>query len=248
MLDDLRWLAGPHCQREGVHKGLWPPLAPPRAFIIHPELGKVQRPKVSGGWGLECICACCGHQASVDIVTLGVLFVGVAQEDGVKDGQGGGRSREGSERGGKEVLLFKCVEQSLKIGAGAVGWMAGVGSHHFGGLNRDGARQIGRVGSLPISGDHQLTDDRTHRTVRVGRKARGSGSPSLPPPHLQHEAVDLDVDVLVGLLGVVQLVDFHELLQTLPEVEGEKVEPHKAARIQYELQGIQLDVEVRARD
>lgn len=66
--------------------------------------------------------------------------------------------------------------------------------------------------------------------------------------YLQHQTVHLDVDVLVGLLGVVQLVDFHELLQTLPEVEGEKVEPHQAARVQHELQGIQLDVEVGARD
>lgn len=66
--------------------------------------------------------------------------------------------------------------------------------------------------------------------------------------HLQHQTVHLDVHVLVGLLGVVQLVDFHELLQTLPEVEGEEVEPDQAARIQYELQGIQLDVEVGAGD
>lgn len=54
--------------------------------------------------------------------------------------------------------------------------------------------------------------------------------------------------MLFGFLRVVELVDLHELLQTLPEVEGEEVEPHQAARIQDQLQGIELDVQVGTRD
>lgn len=54
--------------------------------------------------------------------------------------------------------------------------------------------------------------------------------------------------MLVGFLGVVELVDLHELLQTLPEVQGEKVDPDQAARIQDQLQGVELHVEVGTRD
>ncbi len=68
------------------------------------------------------------------------------------------------------------------------------------------------------------------------------------PPHLEHESINLDVNVLVRFLRVAELVDLHELLQTLPEVEGEQVDPHEAARIQNQLQGVQLDVQVRTRD
>lgn len=68
------------------------------------------------------------------------------------------------------------------------------------------------------------------------------------PPYLQHEAVNLDVNMLLGFLRVAELVDLHELLQALPEVEGEQVDPHQAARIQNQLQGVQLDVQVRTRD
>lgn len=126
--------------------------------------------------------------------------------------------------------------------------MAGVGRHHFRGLNRDGARQIGRVGRLPVSGNHKLEEDRTRRSWQYPHECGRPVHLHCLQTYLQHQTVHFDVDVLVGLLEVVQLVDFHELLQTLPEVEGEKVEPHQAARIQYELQGIQLDIEVGARD
>lgn len=68
------------------------------------------------------------------------------------------------------------------------------------------------------------------------------------PAYLEHKAVNLDVNVLVGFLRVTELVDLHELLQTLPEVEGEKVDPHQAARIQNQLEGVELDVQVRTRD
>lgn len=66
--------------------------------------------------------------------------------------------------------------------------------------------------------------------------------------YLQHEAVHLDVNVLFGFLWVAELVDLHELLQALPEVQGEEVDPHQAARIQDQLQGVQLRVQVRTRD
>lgn len=66
--------------------------------------------------------------------------------------------------------------------------------------------------------------------------------------YLEHEAVDFDVNMLVWFLRVVELVDLHELLQTLPEVEGEKIEPHQTARIQNQLQGVQLGVQVGTRD
>lgn len=68
------------------------------------------------------------------------------------------------------------------------------------------------------------------------------------PPYLEHEAVNLDVHMLFGFLRVAELVDLHELLQTLLEVEGEKVDPHQTARIQNQLQGVQLDIQVRAWD
>ena len=68
------------------------------------------------------------------------------------------------------------------------------------------------------------------------------------PLYLEHEAVNLDVNMLVRFLRVVELVDLHELLQTLPEVEGEKVDPHQTARIQNQLQGVQLGIQVGTRD
>ena len=68
------------------------------------------------------------------------------------------------------------------------------------------------------------------------------------PTYLEHEAVNLNVDVLVGFLGVVELVDLHELLQTLPEVQAEEIDPLQAARIQNQLQGVELDVQVGTRD
>lgn len=68
------------------------------------------------------------------------------------------------------------------------------------------------------------------------------------PSYLQHEAVHLDVHMLFRFLRVAELVDLHERLQTLPEVEGEKVDPHQAAGIQNQLQGVQLGVQVRTRD
>lgn len=57
-------------------------------------------------------------------------------------------------------------------------------------------------------------------------------------PHLEHEAINLDVNVLLWFLRVVELIDLHELLQTLFEVKGKEVDPHQAARIQNQLQGI----------
>lgn len=68
------------------------------------------------------------------------------------------------------------------------------------------------------------------------------------PSYLEHEAVNLDVNMLLRFLRVAELVDLHKLLQTLPEVKGEKVDPHQAARIQNQLQGVQLDIQVRTRD
>jgi len=46
--------------------------------------------------------------------------------------------------------------------------------------------------------------------------------------------------MVIGFLRVVELVDLHELLQTLPKVEGKEVEPHQAARIQNQLQSVEL--------
>lgn len=66
--------------------------------------------------------------------------------------------------------------------------------------------------------------------------------------YFQHEAVHLDVDVFVGFLRVVELVDLHELLQTLPQVQSKEVDPHQAAGIQNQLQGVELGVEVGTRD
>lgn len=54
--------------------------------------------------------------------------------------------------------------------------------------------------------------------------------------------------MLFWFLRVAELVDLHELLEALPEVEGEKVDPHQAARVQDELQGVQLGIQVRTRD
>lgn len=54
--------------------------------------------------------------------------------------------------------------------------------------------------------------------------------------------------MLVRLLGVVELVDLHKLLQTLPEVQGKEVDPHQAARIQNKLQGVELGVQVGTRN
>jgi len=54
--------------------------------------------------------------------------------------------------------------------------------------------------------------------------------------------------VLFGRLRVAELVDLHELLQALPEVQGEQVDPHQAARVQDQLQGVQLQVQVGTRD
>lgn len=87
-----------------------------------------------------------------------------------------------------------------------------------------------------------------HKSVSISMEVEDPSSSSVFPPYLQHQTINLDVNVLFWLLGVIQLVDFHELLQALPEVEGKKVYPHQAARIQYKLQGIQLGIEVRARD
>lgn len=54
--------------------------------------------------------------------------------------------------------------------------------------------------------------------------------------------------MLVGFLRVVELVDLHELLQALPEVESKQVDPHQAARIQNQLQGVELGVQVGTGD
>lgn len=66
--------------------------------------------------------------------------------------------------------------------------------------------------------------------------------------YLQHEAVNFYVYVLVRLLGVAKFVYLHELLQTLPQVQSEKVDPNQAAGIQHQLQSVQLGVQVRTRD
>lgn len=95
VLDDLGRLTSPHRKRKGVHEGLRPALPPARAFVVHPELGKVQSPKVEGGRRLERICARRGRdQTSVNVMELGVVFVSVALKDGMEDGKGGGRARE----------------------------------------------------------------------------------------------------------------------------------------------------------
>lgn len=170
MLDDLGRLAGPHSKRKGVHEGLRPALPPARAFVVHPELGKVQSPEVASGRRLERIRARHGrHQASVDVMKLGVVLVSVALKDGMEDGKRGGRAREGREAGRKEGLLLKRLQQSLQVGARAVGGLAGVGRHHFRGLNRNGARQIGRVGGLPVGGNHKLEEERTGRSWQYPR-------------------------------------------------------------------------------
>lgn len=54
--------------------------------------------------------------------------------------------------------------------------------------------------------------------------------------------------MLVGFLRVVELVDLHELFQALPEVESKQVDPHQAARIQNQLQGVELGVQVGTGD
>ena len=66
--------------------------------------------------------------------------------------------------------------------------------------------------------------------------------------YLQHEAIHFDVNVLVWLLRVVQLVEVHELLQAVAKVQGKQVEPHQAAGVQNQLQGVQLHVQVGAGD
>lgn len=71
---------------------------------------------------------------------------------------------------------------------------------------------------------------------------------SITSVYLKHEAIDFYVDVLVGFLRVAELIDLHELLQTLPEVQRKKVDPHQAARIQDQLQSVQLGIQVRTRD
>lgn len=72
--------------------------------------------------------------------------------------------------------------------------------------------------------------------------------PSITSVYLKHEAIDFYVDMLVGFLRVAELVDLHELLQTLPEIQRKKVDPHQAAGIQDQLQSVQLGVQVRTRD
>lgn len=132
MLDNLRRLTRPHGEREGVHEGLRPPLASTGALIVHPELGIVHRPKVSGGRHLEGVRGHSRHhQAPVDVVELGVLFVSVALEDGVEEGYGGGGARERGERGREEGFLFEGLHQGLEVGAGAVSRVPGVRGHHF---------------------------------------------------------------------------------------------------------------------
>ena len=87
MLDDLRRLTRPHGEREGVHEGLRSPFASAGAFVVHPELGEVQRPKVGSSWHFEGVCAHRRHhKAPVDVVELGVLFVSVSLEDGMEEG------------------------------------------------------------------------------------------------------------------------------------------------------------------
>lgn len=76
----------------------------------------------------------------------------------------------------------------------------------------------------------------------------GNGLSLCNPSYLQHEAVNPDVNMLVWLLRVIELVDLHELLQTLPQVEGKEVEPHQAARIQDQLKGIELSIKVWTRN
>lgn len=157
MLDDLGRLTRPHHQRERVDEGLRPSFATAGAFVIHPELGKVQRPKVGSRGHLECVGAQRGrHQAAVDVMQLGVLLMGVALEDGVQEWKGGGGAGEGGEGGGEEGLLLEGVQQRLQVGSGAVGWMPCVGGHHLRGLHRDGAGQVGRTRGVTVRGDHQL--------------------------------------------------------------------------------------------
>ncbi|TNN63119.1 hypothetical protein EYF80_026583 [Liparis tanakae] len=159
VLDNLGGLTRPHGEREGVHEGLRSPFAPAGAFVVHPELGEVQRPEVGGGGHLEGVGAQRRHhQAPVDVVELGVLFVGVALEDGVEEGHRGGGARERGEAGREEGLLLEGLQQGLQVGARAVGRLPGVRGHHFGRLHRDGARQIGGAGGVPIDGNHHLTE------------------------------------------------------------------------------------------
>lgn len=170
VLDDLGRLTRPHHQRERVHERLRSPFAAAGAFVIHPELGEVQRPKVGGGRRLECVDAQRGrHQAAVDVVQLGVLLVGVALEDWVQERQGGGRAGEGGKGGGEERLLLEGVQQGLQVGSGAVGRVPGVGGHHLRGLHRDGAGQVGRARGVTVSGDHQLTE-REHEIHILAQK------------------------------------------------------------------------------
>lgn len=132
MLDDLGGLTRPHGEGEGVHEGLRPPFASTGAFVVHPELGEVQRPEVGGGRHLEGVGAHGGHhQAPVDVVEPGVLFVSVTLEDGMEERQGGGGAGERGEGRREERLLFKGLQQGLKVRARAVGRVPRVGGHHL---------------------------------------------------------------------------------------------------------------------
>lgn len=157
MLDKLGGLTGPHSEREGVHEGLRPPFTSTGAFIIHPKLCKVQGPKVSSCRHLESVCPHGGlHQSPRDVVELCVFFVGVPLEDGVQNGYRGRGAGERGERRREEGLSFEGLQKGLKVGAGAVGGVSGVGGYHFRCLYGDGARHVCSAGGILIRGNHQL--------------------------------------------------------------------------------------------
>lgn len=132
MLGKFRRLTSPHGEREGVYKRLWTPFTSTGAFIVHPKLGKVQRPEVCSGRHLEGVGAYrWHHQPPVDVVHLCVLFMSVPLEDRMEDRHGGRGAREGGERRGEEGLLFEGLQEGLEVGASAAGRVPAVSGDHF---------------------------------------------------------------------------------------------------------------------
>lgn len=132
MLHEFCRLTSPHSEGERVHEGLRPPFTSSGAFVVHPKLGKMQRPKVSGGGHFEGVCTHCGfHQPPVDVVQLGVLFVSMLLEAGVENGHRGGGPGERGERWREEGFPFEGLQKGLKVGASAVGGVPSVGGYHL---------------------------------------------------------------------------------------------------------------------
>lgn len=67
------------------------------------------------------------------------------------------------------------------------------------------------------------------------------------PVYLELSRVHADVDVLVGLVAVLQVVKGLDLVQGVQQTPAEEADPQHAGRVHAELEAVQLSVQVGGR-